>query len=510
MTKEKKQNLIERPPIIVVLGHIDHGKTTLLDSIRKTNVAGGESGGITQHIGAYEITHPSAGSGQAKKMTFIDTPGHEAFSKMRSRGAKVADIAILIVAANEGLKPQTKEAIKHIQESGIDMVVAINKIDLPDASPQKVKQQLAEEGILLEGWGGTVSNQEISAKSGKGIPELLDLIALTAEMKELKADPLLPGEGVIIEAKTDTRIGNIVTLLIKNGTAKTGDFIVAGKAVGKIKKMENDLGKTIKEASFSSPAQIIGFDSLPAVGDEFYITKDKKEAENLANLKKETEALGVKVASKDLTGKKVINVLLKADFAGTKEALEKMIEELVFENVAANITKSDIGEITENDIKFARSTSSIIAGFKVGASGQIKKLAEQNEVKIITAQIIYELIENIKKELASLLTPEIVKNVIGKLQILATFKQDRTKMIVGGKIIDGKAKRRAKIDVMRKGELLMSGSLVQLQHNKEDVAEVATGRECGIAFQPKDSTDKRIEVGDILEIYEEEEKNKTL
>ena len=504
MKKSNKDNLIERPPVIVILGHIDHGKTTLLDNIRKTDVVSGESGSITQHIGAYEITH------NKKKMTFIDTPGHEAFDKMRSRGAKVADIAILIVAADEGLKLQTKEAIRHIQEAKLDMIVAINKIDKPEANVQRVKQQLGEEGIMLEGWGGTVSNQEISAKSGKGIPELLDLIALATEMEELKASTAIPGEGVIIEAKTDNRIGNIVTLLIKNGSVKTGDFVVAGTSIGKIKKMENDKGELIKEASFSSPVQIIGFDTLPAVGDEFYVTENKKEAVKLAELKKETESLGVKSEDKDLSDKKTINILIKSDFAGTKEALENMIEDLVFEEVAAHTTKSDVGDITESDIKFARSTNSIIAGFKIKASGQIKKLAEQNEVKIITANIIYEIIESVKKELALLLTPEVTKNVIGKLQILATFKQDKTKMIIGGKIIEGKAKRRSKMEVKRDGESIMEGSLVQLQHNKEDVAEVTLGKECGVTFQPNKSTEDRVEVGDILDIYEEEVKQKTL
>ncbi len=504
MTKEKEQNSIERPPVIVVLGHIDHGKTALLDYIKKTNVVSDESGNITQHIGAYEITHNN------KKMTFIDTPGHEAFSKMRSRGAKVADIAILVIAADEGLKLQTKEAIEHIKKAGLDMIVAINKIDKPEAAPEKIKQQLAEEGIMLEGWGGTVSNQEISAKSGKGINELLDLIALATEIEELKANKDIPGEGVIIEARTDAKIGNITSLLIKNGLIKTGDFIVAGTSFGKIKKMEDDRGNIIKEAQFSAPVQVTGFDSLPTVGDEFYITKNKKESEKLTELKKETESLGVKSQDKDLTDKKLINILLKADVSGTEEALKSMVSDLIFDDVAVNITKSDIGDITENDIKFSRSTNSIIAGFKIQASGQIKKLAEQNEVKIITANVIYEVIESIKKELASLLTPEITKNVIGKLQILATFKQDKTKMIAGGKIIDGKAKRRAKMEVTRKGEPIITGVLVQLQQNKEDVTEVALGKECGIAFQPDKSTEEKIEVGDILEIYEEEETIKTL
>jgi translation initiation factor IF-2 len=504
MTSEKQSNLIERPPVIVVLGHIDHGKTTLLDFIKKTDVVAKESGSITQHIGAYEISHNN------KKITFIDTPGHEAFSKMRSRGADVADIAILIVAADEGLKPQTIEAIKNIKEANLEMVVAINKIDKPEASPEKVKQQLAEEGILLEGWGGTISNQEISAKSGKGIDELLDLLVLTAELLELKAEKDTQGQGIVIEAKTDTKIGNITSLLVKNGTVKTGDFIVAGTSIGRIKKIENDKMETIKEASFSSPIQVIGFDSLPNVGDEFYTAGNKKEAMEMIKLKKASESLGVKVLDKDKTGKKIVNIILKADFSGTKEALQKLTEKLIFEDVAAQIKKSGVGDITENDIKFAKSTEAIITGFKVKVPAAVKKLAEQNEVKIITGNVIYEIIEKIKKEMSEFLVPEIIKNNIGKLQILAVFRKDKLKIIAGGKIIDGKAKRGAKIDVKRNGEEIMTGKLTQLQHNKEDVTEVSLGKECGITFSHDKSTSETIEVGDILQIYEEETKQKVL
>jgi len=504
MTVKQKVNLIERPPVIVVLGHIDHGKTTLLDYIRKTNVAAKESGNITQHIGAYQISHNN------KKITFIDTPGHEAFSKMRSRGAKVADIAILVVAADEGLKPQTIEAIKNIKEANLEMLVAINKIDKTEASPEKVKQQLAEEGVLLEGWGGTISNQEVSAKSGKGINELLDLLLLTAEMLELKADKSAQGQGVVIEAKTDTKIGNISSLLVQNGTVKMGDFIVAGTSMGKIKKIENDKGETVKEASFSSPIQVIGFDTLPNVGDEFYIAKNKKEALEMIKLKQASASLGKKVSNKDKTGKKLVNIILKADFSGTKEALEKLTEDLVFEDIAAQIKKSGVGDITENDIKFAKSTEAIIVGFKVNAPSSVKKLAEQNKVKIISGNIIYEVIEKIKKEMSEFLMPEIIKSNIGKLQVLAIFKKDKLKIIAGGKIVEGKAKRGAKIDVIRKGEEIMTGKLTQLQHNKEDVTEVSLGKECGITFSYDKATSEMIEVGDMLQIYEEETKQKTL
>lgn len=504
MTTDQKSNLIERPPVVVVLGHIDHGKTTLLDYIRKTNVAAKESGSITQHIGAYEITH------NKKRISFIDTPGHEAFSKMRSRGAGVADIAILVVAADEGLKPQTTEALGHIQVAEVPFIVAINKMDKPGADPNKVKQQLAEKGTLLEGWGGTISNQEISAKTGAGIPELLDLILLTAEMEELEADPAIPAEGVVIESVADSKVGSIATLLIKNGKLQVGDFIVSGSVSGKVKKMEDAKGISIKEASFSTPVQITGFDSLPSVGEEFYVVKNKKISEEMAELHKKTASLGVKLSDKDKSGKKLINILLKGDTAGTKEALEKLTEELVFADIAANVLQSDVGDINENDIKFARSTGSIIAGFKVKTLSQVAKLADQQKIKIITGDIIYETIDKIKEEMSKYLEPEVIRNEIGQLKILATFKMDKSKMIVGGKVIEGKIKKGAKIEVKRNGESIMTGKLAQLQHNKENVAEVASGKECGIAFTPDKASDQKIEVGDILVFFEEEIKQKVL
>lgn len=504
MVAKQKSNLIERPPVVVVLGHIDHGKTTLLDYIRKTNVAAKESGSITQHIGAYDIEH------NGKKIAFIDTPGHEAFSKMRSRGASVADIAILVVAADEGLKPQTLEALEHIQFSKVPFIVATNKMDKPGADPNKVKQQLAEKGVLLEGWGGTISNQEISAKTGAGISELLDLILLTAEMEELEADPSIPAEGVVIESRADSKVGSIATLLIKNGTLKVGDFIVAGSISGKIKKMEDAKGLSIESASLSTPVQVTGFDSLPSVGEEFYVVKNKKAAEEMAELHKKTAVLGVKLSDADKSGKKIINILLKGDAAGTKEALEKLTEDLVFADIAASVLKSDVGDINENDIKFARSTGAIIAGFKVKIPAQAAKLADQQKIKIIMGDIIYETIDKIKEEMSKYLEPETTRHDIGTLKVLATFKMDKLKMIVGGKVMDGKIKKGVKIEVKRNGESIMTGKLTQLQHNKENVAEVVAGKECGIAFAPDKVSEQKIEVGDILEIFEEEIKQKVL
>ncbi len=504
MNNKNNNNLIKRPPVVVIVGHIDHGKTTLLDYIRKSNITQKESGQITQHIGAYEITH------NGEKITFIDTPGHEAFNKMRSRGVKVADIAILVVAADEGLKPQTKEAIKHIKDAGLEMIVAINKIDKPQANPMMVKQQLAEEGILLEGFGGNVSNQEISAKTGQGVNELLDLILLTAEVLELKADPKAPGEGVIIESKIDPKIGNVATLLIKNGRVKTGDFIVAGSSKGKIRKMENDKGEIIKEAAFSTPVQVIGFEELPKVGEEFVIVPNKKEAEKLAEIKKETESLGVQKADSSKEGKKILNVILKADVFGTKEALEGLINNLNFDEVAAEVVFSDISDVSEGDIKLAKSTGAIIAAFKVKIPSQIQRLADQHKINILKSDVVYELIENIKKELSSLLEPVIKKEYEGKLKVLATFKQDKTRMIIGGKVLEGKIKRGSKAEIQRDDKVILNGKIVQLQHLKEDVLEVGVGKECGIAFQPEHSTQERIKEGDLLLAYSEIKETKNI
>lgn len=496
---------MERPPIVAVLGHIDHGKTTLLDFIRKTAVAAKESGGITQHIGAYEITH-TLPDGTKKQITFLDTPGHEAFSKMRSRGANVADIAILVVAADEGAKPQTFEALEQIQASGATLIVAINKIDKPEAKPEKIKQQLAEKGVLLEGWGGTISNQEISAKTGKGVDDLLSLILLTAELEELKADHKEPAKGIVIEAHKNARIGTVATLIITAGTVHRGDFIVAGNAMGKLKTLTLSDGSTVNEATFSSPIVVTGFETLPAVGEEFTIASSKKEAEErTAAHHKGMHA--VPTQQKETTeGKPVLNVILKADTSGTKEALEKIIGGLVFPVAEVRVIKSEVGEITDNDISLAQSSNAFIAAFKVKTPANIAKLIQAGEVRAAQADIIYELVDATKEALRMLAPPVIFRNDLGALSILATFKMDRSRMVVGGKVASGKIKKGAKADVKRKGVLVMTGKITQLQHNKAEIAELAAGSECGIMFMPATPSDKRIEVGDQIEIYEEEVK----
>lgn len=498
--------LIERPPIVAVLGHIDHGKTTLLDHIRKSAVAAKESGGITQHIGAYEITH------NAKRITFIDTPGHEAFSKMRSRGAKVADIAILVVAADEGVKPQTLEALEHIQQSGAILLVAINKIDKPEANPERIKQQLAEKSVLLEGWGGTVPNQEISAKTGKGIDDLLTLILLAAELEELKADTAAPAEGVVIEAHKSARAGIIATLVIKNGTLAQGDFLVAGDALGKVKLLTTSFGTPASSVTFSSPVIVSGFETLPNVGETFLTTKNKKDAEALAASWKEAQTKPVAAIMQESTKERpVLNVIVKADTSGTKEALEKMVAALDFPAAAIRVVRSEVGEINGGDLSFAQSSKAAIAAFKIKTPSAIAKAAQNAGIEIIEADIIYELTDALKEMLRKLLPPDIIRNDIGALAVLAVFKTDATRMIVGGKVADGKIKRGAKADVTRKGALIMTGKITQLQHNKAETNEVPKGNECGIMFAPASpAADKRIEVGDRLEVYEEEAKLRPL
>lgn len=504
MPETKNKNLIIRPPIVVVMGHIDHGKTKLLDTIRKTNVVEKESGGITQHIGAYEIVHPPVGG---QKITFIDTPGHEAFDQMRSRGAAVADVAILVVAADEGIKPQTLEALKHIQDAKIPYIVAINKIDKPEANVDRIKMQLAEKEVLLEGWGGNVPFQPLSAKTADGIPELLDLILLVAEMEELKADPTINGEGVVIESHMDPQKGIVASLLIENGAVNAGDFVVIGSIYGKIKSLENFLGKAIKSATFSSPILVLGLPSVAPLGETFITTKDKKAAEKLAeeNAKKiSAQKFASKTQPEEKNEKAVLNIILKADVSGSEEALTKMVSNLNFEKVSAKIIKTGVGAIDESDIKFAQATGATICGFKIKIPSPIQMQAENSKIKIFTADVIYELIDTVKEEMKKLLKPEIERSLIGKLSVLATFKHlANGDQVIGGKVTSGIAKKSAIVDVINEGAKIGQGKLTRLQQDKVDAPEVPQGKECGILFTPTSSKDLKIQPGFTLEFYEE-------
>ncbi len=508
--KVKNLNLLERPPIVVVLGHVDHGKTTLLDYIRKTNVAAKESGGITQHIGAYQITHSSTGSGQAKIITFIDTPGHEAFCQMRARGAKVADIAILVVAAEEGVKPQTKEVISCIKDFKIPVVVAINKVDKPAANPQKVIGELAKEGIIVEIQGGKIPSINVSAKTGQGIDDLLEMILLIAEMEELRADFKKPASGVVIESYMDSKRGPMATLLIQEGTLKKSDIISCGNSYGRIKNLDDFQGNSILEAPPSTPALALGLNQVPTIGEKFLVLSSEEEARlsvaKATEDKKAKAGLSAEVPQTQGEGGKTLNLILKADVQGSLEAIEGTFKSIHQENIATNILKSEVGNISESDVKLAYSTDSIIIGFRVKAPNFIFELAERQKVRIKIFEIIYELVEEVRRGLSRLLEPEIVREDIGKLKVVAIFRKEKSRMIVGGKVISGKAENKVLVNVFRNEEKIGTGRIIQLQHNKKDIPEVEKGKEAGILFEGEPVIDE----GDILEMYREEKKRREL
>jgi len=460
-----------RPPIVVVLGHVDHGKTTLIDKIRQTNIVAQESGGITQHIGAYQVEHNN------KLITFIDTPGHEAFSQMRSRGAKVADIAILVVAADEGVKPQTKEVIDYIKKEKIPVIVALNKIDKPQANPEKVIGELANEGLIAEERGGDIPVVKISAKTGQGIDELLEMILLVAEMEELKADYQKPAKG---------------------------DIVLSGEAYGKARILEDFKGQPIEIATPSTPVIVVGLDKVPVVGEVFNVENSEKEAENKALeflRQKEEKKRREENRSLDEEEKKLaLNIIIKADVQGSLEAIEEVLANINQDKVKINIIKKEVGDVFDSDVKLADSTNSLIISFRTNITPLASSLAERLGVKIKKYDVIYELVEGVKKGLAQLLGPELEVKKIGQLKVLAIFRKEKSKMIVGGKVISGKAENKTKVNIIRDNEIIGKGKVVQLQHNKQDVLEVEKGREAGVLFEGEPI----IEEGDILEFYKEE------
>lgn len=465
---------MKRPPIVVVMGHVDHGKTTLLDYIRKSNVAGKEAGGITQSIGAYEIAHNN------QLITFIDTPGHEAFSKMRQRGAKAADLGILVVAGDDSVQNQTKEAFKILEESRTPIIVAINKIDKPSVDVNRVKNDLAQAGILVEGYGGSISWQAISAKTGQGINELLDLILLATELENLDYNPEAPAEGFILESRMDSKKGIIVTGIVKNGKLKVGEEIFSSGASGKIKSMENFLGKRIFEAVPSNPILILGFTSLPKVGDEFATDETRNKGQETRNTEQ-------KILSAD---EKAINLVLKADASGTLETLSLIINNLP-DKGKINIISEGVGEITDGDIKNASSSRAIIIGFRVKPNKAADALAKVQLVKIITSEIVYELIKTIEDTLKSI-GQEII---LGDLEILAVFgKKGGNKQIIGGKVLSGEIKNNSVLEIRRQDQILGTGRVINLQKEKEDAKKVEMGSECGLLF----GSDVIISIGDHL------------
>lgn len=506
MKKTSQSKLIARPPIVVIMGHIDHGKSSLLDYIRKTNIVAGEAGGITQHLSAYEVEHFPAQKGKTKvlgnRITFLDTPGHEAFSKMRARGAGVADIAVLVVSAEDGVKEQTKEALRSILEAKIPYIVAINKIDKPNANIERTKQNLAENEIYLEGFGGDVPFVPISAKIGTGVPDLLDMMLLVAEMENLTGDESLPAEGIVIESNIDTKRGTTATLVITNGTLKKGMFILAEESMSPVRAIENFLGKQVSEATFSSPVQITGFDALPAVGSTFRAYANKKDAEKVQIELRETRAKApiknvvrtIPLAEDAL----IVPIVLKSDVAGTLEAIEKELGKIERERVAIKIIAKSVGAIGENDAKLASgSSSAIILGFHTKVERGAVDIAERFGVTIKTFDIIYKLSEWLNEELDRR-TPKIMgEEIVGTAKVLKTFSTAKHKQVIGGKVVTGSLEVGAQVKIMRREVEIGRGKIEGLQAQKLATKKVDEGNECGMMVVAK------IEIagGDVLEAF---------
>ena len=490
---EKRENLISRAPIVVVLGHVDSGKTSILDAVRKTHVAEKETGGITQHVGAYEVEL------QGKKITFIDTPGHEAFSAMRARGAKVADIAILVVDGVAGVQDQTKEAITHIKKAGIPMIIAINKIDRPEADPEKIKRELAKENILVESIGGKVPSVEVSAKTGKRIGDLLELILLVAEIENLKGDISKPGEGVVIESYLDSHRGPTATLLLRDGILKPGEIVGTFSTFGKIKMLENFQGKKIEIAYPSMPVISIGFEDVPRVGERFKVFGTIEEAQNNIPKVEKEEKREVFLITPD---KKVLNLILKTDVLGSIEPIENVLKGLPQEKVILRILKAEVGDINESDFKLAQSAKAKILGFRVKITPVAKSLAEREKIKILTFEIIYDFVQTIRGLMEKILEPEIVRIDLAKLKTLLIFWTEGSRQIVGAKVLEGEVKKGTKIEVIRGEEKVGQGKLINLQINKKDVEKAIRGQECGILYEG----DAKIQEGDILVIFTKEKR----
>ncbi|MCK4524876.1 MAG: translation initiation factor IF-2 [Candidatus Andersenbacteria bacterium] len=499
----------KRPPVVVVMGHVDHGKTTLLDKILQTNVAKGESGGITQNVSAYQVKK------KGETITFIDTPGHEAFRSMRERGAYITDLAVIVVAADDGVKPQTIEAVKFVKEAGVPVLVAINKIDKPEKNIEKVKKELAEIDLTPEGWGGKTVCVNISAKTGEGIDELLDMIILASDMEEIKADPNCPAEGFVIESHLDPQIGPVAVILIQNGTLKEGDYVSVGPIWGRIKRMENYSGKRVHKAIPSMPVTVMGLNEAPKVG-AFLIGETsrlvaEKRAKEFNKIQTEGEAGGKVISTakiKELVKShkmKKFNIILKADTKGSLEAIIQILESIESEDVAVQILKMGVGNITETDVKMAHSSGAKIIGFNVSINSATEKFAEKEKIEVKIYKVIYELVNEIKEDLTSILEPEIVRTDLGILKVIAIFKSGKkaakkVDMIVGAKVESGKIEKRSLLEIIRNGEKIGEGTVKELQANKKVVSEVKKGKDAGITFEGN----VIIEDGDVLNAYKEE------
>jgi translation initiation factor IF-2 len=483
------QNEASRPPVVVILGHVDSGKTSLLLAIQKMQFTGAKPGGaITQHIGAYQIER------EGKKITFLDTPGHEAFSAMRNRGAKVADIAILVVDGLEGVKPQTKEAILHVKAAGIPMIVAINKTDRPGVIIEKVKTSLAKEGVLVESMGGQIPSANVSAKTGQGIGELLDMISLVGEMEDLKGDIANPGQGVVIESFLDAKRGPIATVIISDGQLSLGDTVATFSSLGKIKNMENFQGDSVEKALPSDPVVIMGLDNVPKVGETLKVFPDIDRAKGYLQAEPKKEMVLNPVAKE---GQKVLNLILKSDVVGSIEAIEEVLKEIPQEKVILNILKAEVGEINETDVKLARSTKAVIFGFRVKTNPVAKQMIERDKIKVMTFEIIYDFVTGLRNFMERIMSPEDVRTDLGKIKILAVFLAEKNRQIIGGKVIFGEIKKGGLIEVQRNEEVIGKGKMINLQKNKKDTDKALKGEECGILYEGN----VKIEEGDILTVY---------
>jgi translation initiation factor IF-2 len=505
LVQEKESNpadFVVRPPIVAVMGHVDHGKTTLLDSIRKTKVVDTESGGITQHIGAYQVKH------NGKLVTFLDTPGHEAFSAMRARGANVTDIIILTVAADDGVKPQTVEVINRAKLTQTPLIVAINKIDKPDANIERVKKELGDFGVLIEEWGGNVPVAKISATQGTGVDELLDLILLQAEVMDLQANPKGQAIGTVIESNLSKTLGSVATILMQNGTLNVGDIVSVGRASGKIRTMTDDKGRKVKSVGPSAAVQITGLSDVPSAGDILKTYADVESAKSaaLAVAKSERAKRIMSQSTVSLAGMKDLNLIIKVDVAGSMEAITGALDKLKNEEVKINIIDQAVGEINENDVLRAEAGKALILGFHTRTSPQASKLAQAKKVPIQLYDIIYELIEDITQQVVSMMTPEVVRGDIGRAKILAVFRTEKEKQIVGGTVLEGKIKENASVEIKREGEVVGTAEVLEMQQNKMKTKEVLNGFEFGVQLK----TSAKIAVGDLLVFFEETVKKRTI
>jgi len=495
------ENLKSRPPIVTIMGHVDHGKTSLLDYIRNENVIAGESGGITQHIGAYNVELKNG-----NKITFLDTPGHEAFTAMRARGTQLTDIVVIVIAADDDIMPQTKEAISHAQAASVPIVFAINKIDKPNSNPDKIKEGLSNMNLLVEDWGGKIQSHDISALKGDGVNELLEKVLLEAELLELKANPNKDASGTVVEAFLDKGRGYVSTILVQTGTLKIGDFVLAGKNSGKVKAMHDERGNEVKEAGPSTPISILGLDGAPQAGDKFSVFSDEREAKQIANkrtqLQREQTVRTQKHITLDEIGRRIalgefkeLNIILKGDVDGSVEALTDSLQKLSTEEIQVNIIHKAVGAITESDVLLASASDAIVVGFNVRPMGNARQIADKEQIDIRTYSIIYDAINDVKDAMEGMLSPDFKEEITGLCEIRETFKISKIGTIAGCMVTKGKIVRNSEIRLIREGVVIFTGSLSSLKRFKDDAKEVTKGYDCGL--QVKDYND--IKVGDEIE-----------